>query len=94
MLTRRFLYGPGLDEPVANISAANVRTYYFQDGLGSTIALANATGLVAEKYAYTAYGKTVTTGTPTSPYRYTGRRYDEETGLYFYRARAYSATAR
>ncbi|MEH2500324.1 RHS repeat-associated protein [Bradyrhizobium sp. AZCC 1678] len=91
-LTRRFVYGAGLDEPLANISAANVPTYYFQDGLGSTVALTNSSGLVAEKYAYTAFGKTVTAGTPTAPYRYTGRRYDEETGLYFYRARAFSAS--
>ena len=47
---------------------------------------------MTETYAYTAFGKTVTAGTPTAAYRYTGRRYDEETGLYFYRARAYSST--
>lgn len=29
---------------------------------------------------------------PSAPYRFTGRRFDDETGLYFYRARAYSPT--
>jgi RHS repeat-associated protein len=54
------------------------------------IALANAAGQVTERYAYTGYGLTVATGPNTAAYRYTGRRFDAETGLYFYRARAYS----
>jgi RHS repeat-associated protein len=91
-LTRRFVYGPGLDDPVAAIAASGARSYHFQDGLGSVIALANDSGLVTEKYAYTAFGRTVATGTPTAAYRFTGRRYNDETGLYFYRARAYSPT--
>ena len=32
------------------------------------------------------------TGAGTAAYRYAGRRFDAETGLYFYRARAYSTT--
>lgn len=90
-LTRNFVYGPGLDEPVASFTAGGAPNYYFQDALGSTVALANGVGAVAEIYAYTAFGKTVVAG-PSAPYRFTGRRFDEETGLYFYRARAYSAT--
>ncbi len=57
-----------------SISAANARSYQFQDALGSVIALANDTGLVTETYAYTAFGQTVANGTPTAAYRYTGRR--------------------
>src|SRR5690606_413558 len=75
-LTRRFVYGPGLDEPIASVEATNARTYQFQDALGSVIALTNAAGLVTEKYAYTAYGVTVTAGAGTAAYRYTGRRWD------------------
>lgn len=56
------------------------------------IALANASGQVAEKYAYMAYGPAQVTGAGTAAYRYTGRRFEPETGLYFYRARAYSPT--
>ena len=89
---RRFVYATGVDEPIAASNASGTHAYQFQDGLGSVIALADDNGLVTEKYAYTAFGQTITAGTPTAAYRYTGRRFDEETGLYFYRARAYSST--
>jgi len=89
-LVRRFVYGPGLDEPVAAINAANVRTYHFQDALGSVIVAANAAGQLTEKYAYTAFGTTFSTGGNTAAFRYAGRRYDPETGLYFNRTRSYS----
>ena len=113
-LTRRFIYGPGLegeipanqntealpppyrvfgmgaDEPIASISSTNARTYQFRDGLGSVIALANASGLLTEKYAYSMYGQGAVAGANTAAYRFTGRRWDAETGLYHYRARAYS----
>jgi RHS repeat-associated protein len=89
-LARRFVYGPGLDEPVVAVSASNVRTYQFQDALGSVILATNAAGQITEKYGYTGYGLTLSAGANTAAYRFTGRRYDPETGLYFYRARAYS----
>lgn len=89
-LLRCFVYGPGLDEPIAAISASNARTYQYQDALGSVILATNAAGQLTEKYRYTAYGLTQSTGANTAAYRFSGRRYDPETGLYFYRARAYS----
>jgi len=91
-LVRRFVYGPGLDELVVAVSATNTRTYQFSDTLGSIIVAANAAGQITEKYAYTAFGATLSTGGNTAAFRYAGRRYDAETGLYFYRARAYSPT--
>lgn len=44
----------------------------------------------AKKYTYDSYG---VPGEPEDgqPFRYTGRRWDSETGLYYYRARYYSA---
>ena len=89
-LTRTFVYGPGLDEPAVSVAPGNARTYQFADALGSIIGLANASGQLTEKYAYTAYGQAVVTGAGAAAYRYAGRRFDAETGLYFNRARAYS----
>jgi len=44
-----------------------------------------------EKYSYSAFGETTVTlnGSTGNPYRFTGREYDDETGLYYYRARMY-----
>ena len=88
-LLRRYVYGPGIDEPIATIDAAGTRSYHHQDGLGSVIALSNGTtGAVTASFAHGPYGETPNaTGTA---YRYTGRRIDPETGLYYYRARYYS----
>src|SRR6185437_10933981 len=45
------------------------------------------------KYTYDSFGKlTATNGSLTNPFRYTGREFDSETGLYYYRARYYDPT--
>jgi RHS repeat-associated protein len=52
--------------------------------------MSNDAGTVSEgPYTYDAYGQ----GAPSTgvPFKYTGRRLDPETGLYYYRARYYSA---
>jgi len=93
--TRSFIYGAGLDEPIVSIDASGNLTYQFADASISVIALANANGQVTEKYAYAAYGNanvTATTQGGTAAYRYAGRRFDPETGLYYNRARMYSAS--
>ncbi len=59
--------------------------------LGSTIALADSSGTIQTQYGYDAFGDTVASGaSSTNPYQFTGRENDS-TGLYFYRARYYSA---
>jgi RHS repeat-associated protein len=90
VLDRRYVYGAGLDEPVATVVASSgAVSYHLADGLGSVIALVtNASGTLSEKHSYTAYGlSTAATGTA---YQFAGRRLDPETGLYHNRARAYS----
>jgi RHS repeat-associated protein len=90
---RRFLYAAGLDEVLASIDGSLNRSYYFADAQGSVIGLTDASGLLTERYAYWAYGQaqvTASTAGGTAAYRYTGRRYEPETGLYYYRNRAYS----
>lgn len=96
-LLRKFIYGPGIDEPICMIDAAGAgetRYYYHYDGLGSIIALSNISGTVVEKYAYDAFGTTtvIQDGGTQNPYRFTGRRWDDEIDLYYYRARMYSPT--
>ncbi len=95
-LLRRYVPGPGVDQPIAMVTAAGVKTFFHQDKAGSVIAMSNADGSLAEgPYTYDAYGKCRVGGQECSggvPYKYTGRRLDPETGLYYYRARYYSST--
>jgi RHS repeat-associated protein len=89
-LLRRYVYGPGLDEPLVTIDAAGNHSYYFTDALGSVVALANASGQLTEKHAYSAYG--LASSTAGTAFQFAGRRIDPETGLYYNRARYYSPT--
>ena len=60
------------------------------DGLGSTLALADSTGVVQTQYTYEPFGKTTTSGSSNgNTSQYTGRENDG-TGLYYYRGRYYS----
>ena len=66
--------------------------YYHYDGLGSVTNLTDSSGTTVESYSYDAFGKPSTTSTIGNRYMFTGREYDAKTGLYHYRARAYSPT--
>jgi len=64
--------------------------YYEADGLGSVTSLTTPTGTVAATYTYDSFGfMTASTGSATNWFRYTGRQFDSDTGLYYYRARYY-----
>ena len=69
--------------------AATDRYYYHANRLGSVIALANQAGALTDRYVYTPYGVEAPLNTSGNPFRYTGRRYDPESELYYYRARYY-----
>ncbi|MBC8951487.1 RHS repeat-associated core domain-containing protein [Xenorhabdus sp. PB62.4] len=84
-----YIYGADLDEVVTDITARG-HNFYFQDALGSTIALTNAKGEVIEKHGYTAYGLESGSGHDNAAFRFAGRRIDPETSLSYNRARYYS----
>jgi RHS repeat-associated protein len=89
-LLRKFIYGPGIDESICMI-VSGIGTYYYHfDGLGSVIALTNSSGNMVERYSYDVFGEPNRTSSIGNPYMFTGRRYDAETNLYYYRARYYS----
>jgi len=74
-------------------AVANGTLFYHQDGLGTVTDLTDAAGATAKSYSYDAYGNIAESpGTLEQPYTYTGREFDSETGLYYYRARYYDAT--
>jgi len=52
--------------------------------------MSDASGALAQTYTYDSFGNlTASSGAVTNNLRYTGREFDSETGLYFYRARYY-----
>jgi len=66
--------------------------YYHYDGLGSVVALSDSAGDTVQTYGYSVYGQVAASDPDflTNPYMFTGRRFDFETGLYYYRARYYN----
>jgi len=63
--------------------------YVHADGLGSISALTNTSGTIVQTYSYDSFGNITASGSISQPFTYTGREYDSETGMYFYRARYY-----
>ena len=80
-----------------------VRLYFHADQVGSIVAVTGPDETVVEQYEYMPYGAvTIKDGQGTdlngtsailNPFMFTARRFDEETGLYHYRHRAYDPVA-
>jgi len=75
-----------------DVADSNAVYYYHYDALGSVVALSDSDGDSVQTYEYSVYGQ-VAASDPNftaNPYMFTGRRFDFETGLYYYRARYYN----
>ena len=87
----------GLDQLLMRQDYVDSATYWAHtDHLGSVEALTDATGDVVERYRYSSFGQlTVMDGEftlkpsnlPLNPFTYTGREWEPELNIYFYRAR-------
>jgi RHS repeat-associated protein len=91
-LLRRYVHGPGSDEPVVKYEGTGTanKSWYYADHLGSIVAAADGAGNATSTLAYGPYGESG----PTLPARfgYTGQQYIAPLGLYHYKARFYSPT--
>jgi len=83
-----YVYGPAIDEPLALEVAAGV-TYRHADGLGSIVGLTNSAGSLTAAATYDPWG--VMSPANVGDHGFTGRDWDSETNLYYYRARYYDA---
>ena len=84
-----YVTGAGLDE-ILTMERAGPKYFYHYDGLGSVTELTDKYGVVKENYTYDPYGMpSITNSAVGNPYRFTGREFDEESGIYHYRARQY-----
>jgi RHS repeat-associated protein len=87
----RYFQELNIDEPLA-MSRSGMINYYNADGLGSVTSLTSGVGVASETYTYDSFGNlTTSAGSLINPFHYTGREFDTETGLYFYRARYVSS---
>jgi len=89
-LLRRYVHGPGVDEYLVMYTGTGTanKSYYHANHQGSIVAMSDAASNVTEQHSYDSYGNS--NDLTGNPFRYTGRRLDAETGLYYYRARYYS----
>lgn len=85
----RYTQGPGLDQPLSMLRGGT-NAYYQQDVLASTTSLSNSASALINTYTYDSFGKLiVSTGALVNPLQFTGREFDQETGIYDYRTRYY-----
>jgi RHS repeat-associated protein len=94
----RYFYGPMVDQILAqeSVSASpeNRTTWMLTDHLGSVRDLVNNNGTVVNHFTYGSFGNVISSmsgATVDTRYKYTGREFDAETGMYYYRARYYDA---
>jgi RHS repeat-associated protein len=87
------------DDPLA-VANSQGTFYFVKDGLGSITDITDDSGFKVQHYDYSAFGKIlavkdgngndVMDAPPVDQsFSYTGREYDKESGLYYYRARYY-----
>jgi YD repeat-containing protein len=91
--TYDYVHGPGIDRPLAMRDQASVVSYYLADHLGSIVQTTNSLGAVTLTREYDPWGNALQ-GSATAGYAFTGREWDSETGLYYYRARYYDPNTR
>jgi len=81
-----------VDQPLAELRSGTI-SYYQQDALSSVTSLSSGAGALADTYTYDAFGNlTASSGSLANPYRFTGREFDLETGIYEYRHRYYDSS--
>jgi RHS repeat-associated protein len=93
-LLKRYVHGPGADEPVAQYDGTTVglssRRYTLPDERGSIAALVNADGSPSVINTYDEYG--IPAAANDGRFQYTGQAWIPELGMYYYKARIYSPT--
>ena len=97
VLTQRLLHGPSVDQPLAQEDAAGTVLWPLADPLGTVRDLVERNGnggtVIANHPSYDSFGRLLSQSNASEPSRYgfTGREWDADAGLWWYRARWYDA---
>jgi RHS repeat-associated protein len=83
----KYLNGSGIDNKLRSTTGSTA-SYFLSDHLGSTNGLTNSSGAITASNGYDSFGNPTNTGF-SSRYQFTGREFDNFTGLQFSRARFY-----
>ena len=85
----RYTQGSDEDEHLSQFRSNNT-SYYDQDAIASVTSLSNPAAGLTDTYSYDSFGNlAASTGSTVNPYRFTGREFDSEAGIYYNRARYY-----
>jgi RHS repeat-associated protein len=88
-LQRRYVHGPGIDNPIVAYEGSGItsRGFLSSDERGSIIALTDGSGTLLNINKYDEYGVPQTTN--LGKFGYTGQAWVPEIGLWYYKARFY-----
>jgi RHS repeat-associated protein len=86
----RYVYAPGDEAPVTTYGPTGDRFWLPTDERGSSIAVTDATGAPMVTNSYDEYG--IPGAGNIGRFQYTGQQWITQLGLYYYKARFYSAT--
>lgn len=91
-LQRRYVHGPGTDNPIVWYEGAGTadKRFLHADERGSIVAVSNATGGLLAINTYDEYG--IPRASNVGRFQYTGQTWLPEAGLFYYKARMYSPT--
>ena len=91
-MLRRYVHGPGSDEPLVWYEGASSadRRFLMRDERGSIISVSNASGTTLAINSYDDYG--IPAAGNLGRFQYTGQTWLPEVGMYYYKARIYSPT--
>jgi RHS repeat-associated protein len=87
--TIRYFHGPGTDDWLGRQEIDGSATHFVADHLGSVITHTNSTGQPTLTRTYDPWGTLDPATSATSGLAFTGREWDAESSLYYYRARYY-----
>lgn len=92
---KRYLFSEKIDEIIAAWVAGQDFTWYHADKLGTIRDLSNMAGVIGQPIVYSAFGQIQSglSGKEWNRFTFTGREWQPETGLYYYRARYYDPTS-